>query len=290
MNNFDVVICVGIKDSIIVKNTIKYIRINIAPNLIYLILSKKFMNWYTAEFIQKNGLVLVDEDSLCPGLTNKGINRLVNYHFLNPIRSGWYFQQFLKMGFALSQYAKDYYLIWDADTIPTSKIDFFSKDGKMFICPKSENHRPYFDTVRNLLNLEKIVDFSFIAEHMIISRKYMIELIEDIAKKGSSDDFWFKIVIDSIDPTFSQGFSEFETYGTFLSHYYSSKYSLRKLRTMRHAGKLFGNSINSIEIEAFKGVLDTISIEAGDIPPFPRSIIHYSKLVYLYFQKKVKGI
>jgi hypothetical protein len=38
-------------------------------------------------------------------------------HFNDEIKIyGWYFQQFLKMGFSMSKYANEKYLIWDEST------------------------------------------------------------------------------------------------------------------------------------------------------------------------------
>lgn len=57
---------------------------------------------------------IIHEEDLLNGWTKDRISKFPVVGF--PARTGWYIQQFLKMGF--SQKTKDAdYLIWDADTI-----------------------------------------------------------------------------------------------------------------------------------------------------------------------------
>lgn len=224
------------------------------------------------------------------GLAIARVRELVNNYFIHSMCAGWYFQQFLKMGFALSPYAKDYYLIWDADTIPTSPISFFDKNGKMFIAKKTKYHRPYFETMQCLIDMDKTVDFSFIAEHMIIKTAYMKELIKSVlnSKMYVENESWYKIIIDAINPNHSFGFSEFETYGAFVYNTHSREFVYRTLRTFRRAGFLFGRCMTHREIDEFNSVTDTLSLEAGHVPAFPRNIIQYIQLGFLYFLSTVE--
>ena len=152
-----------------------------------------------------------------------------------PIRTGWYFQQFLKLGFALSEYAKEYYLTWDADTIPLRHIDMFDAEGKPYFAMKTEYHKPYFDTMKRLLGINKIVPFSFIAEHMMFKVSLVKELISIIDNTQIEDSTWFEKVINATDfeaAKCSEMFSEFETYGTYCMNCYPDAYSYHKLNTL----------------------------------------------------------
>lgn len=180
----DVVICVGVKDVFIVKKTIHYVNRNICPQHIYLLIHKKFFGFYSKEFLEAEHVTLIDEAALVPGLNITTCREMVNSHFTKGMRAGWYFQQFLKMGFALSSYAKDYYLVWDADTLPTSPLRFFDEEGRALLTQKTEYHCPYFDTMQRLIGLDKSVDFSFIAEHMVFETSIMRSLIDKIAQNG----------------------------------------------------------------------------------------------------------
>ncbi len=54
---------------------------------------------------------------------------------------------------------------------------------------------------------------------------------------------------------------------------------------MRRAGFLFGRSMKDYEIKEFDGVTDTISLEAGHMPYFPRNIVQYAQLAFLRLLK-----
>lgn len=54
---------------------------------------------------------LLDENKLVDGLDFASVRKGVKEH-LGLNLTGWYFQQFLKMAFALTEYAKDEYLVW----------------------------------------------------------------------------------------------------------------------------------------------------------------------------------
>ena len=78
-------------------------------------------------------------------------------------RFGWYFQQFIKMSELDEGEDRDINLIWDADTIPLKELSF-ERNGKIFFYQGKELHPPYFELIKNLLNEEKFVRTSFIAQ------------------------------------------------------------------------------------------------------------------------------
>ncbi len=63
----------------------------------------------------------------------------------------------------------------------------------------------------------KSVDFSFIAEHMIIDVAIMQELIRRIEQSTVDGDTWYEKIINATDSAEDQAFSEFETYGTYIN-------------------------------------------------------------------------
>lgn len=48
------------------------------------------------------------------------------------------------MGFALTPFAKEEYLVWDADTIPLNHLNFKDVGAKYLFMPKTEHHDPIF--------------------------------------------------------------------------------------------------------------------------------------------------
>lgn len=256
--NYDVVICVGWNDLTIVKKTIEYVRKNLDGKNIYLIVNSFYFSCFSSSFIDKYKIVLIDEDLLIPGVSYKQ-----NREFIERNRPGfapgWYYQQFLKMAFSQSEYASDYYLIWDADTLPLSKIKF-EENGKLMFTAKKEYHEEYFITIDKLFGLKKVKDYSFISEHMLIKTDIMKEIISKIS--GGASEPWPYILLRQVRPEAKGGFSEFETYGTYVSCYYPELYTERNLNTWRNAGFVFGRAIKEKYIQYLSAEFDIISLES----------------------------
>ena len=144
---------------------------------------------------------------------------------------------------------ENYYLIWDSDTIPVKEVKLFNNDSKPFFDVKREYHKPYFITMKKIFpELEKKNHFSFISEHMLINSKIMKILINRIdINNNICGDIWYEKIINCINIKvipFS-GFSEFETYGTFVNKYFIKTYSIRRWKSLRR-GKYFYNPNNLI--------------------------------------------
>lgn len=277
----DAVICLSLRDVHIVKKTVNAIRHNLhqVDENIYILTSSFVAKLLSHRWARKYGVIVIDEDKLIPNLSYSEVDNLVKQYFTCNARTGWYMQQFLKMGFALSKYAKDEYLIWDSDTIPLREIEF--KNGNNFtFTPKSEYHKPYFDTLNRLLGIGKEYPFSFIAEHMIIKTSVMRELIADLSQ---SNLLWFQNIIYSTDATELYAFSEFETYGTYCMKKYPNLYELRDLHTFREAGLKYGRMVSKSELSNLaKDGYDTASFEHYHLPSYPRRI--FSRLELLEYK------
>ncbi|GHT31135.1 hypothetical protein AGMMS49574_12370 [Bacteroidia bacterium] len=205
---------------------------------------------------------------------------------------GWYLQQFLKMGFALSPYSKEQYLIWDADTFPLKPLHFYEK-GKFIITPKTEYHTPYFKTTHAILGLDKMADYSFIAEHMIIDSNIMKQLIDAIMQSKVPGATWYEKIINAIDVKDGHeqakfAFSEFETYGTFCLQYYPGIFETRSLNTFREAGKLYGRGVTRKQLISLSKQYDTASFEVRYSPSFPRNIKHWCGTVSLWLIQQLR--
>lgn len=176
------------------------------------------------------GITFYDEDKIFPGLSFASVKDVIKQRNPNTCRTGWYFQQFLKMAYALIC-EQPYYLIWDADTIPLKKYntDVLSFDVK------TEYRKAYFDTINKLFpELSKKNKYSFIAEHMMIDVSVMKEMIYKINKIDNTKSFWINILECVADGELSgAGFSEFETYGTYTKNYYPKLYKIQKWHSLR---------------------------------------------------------
>lgn len=178
-------------------------------------------------------------------------------------RAGWYFQQFIKMEYSLCC-DDQYYLVWDADTIPLKKINFLD-DGVCLFNPKTEYHEPYFKIMSRLLKTNiGYPGYSFISEGMIFNTEIMKELIEIIDKTEYPGAIWYEKILNAIDRQNlnHSGFSEFELYGNFSLLKKDGKMRKRALYTERHGMKKYGKLMSPEELA--KLPYDTISFEIWD--------------------------
>lgn len=267
MHEYDVVIPVSYKDCWFLRKNIPYIRRNlVGAQKIYVLTSPRCFRELSTDFCYAYDVVLIDENQLTAGLSFSEVKKILA-SYQRPDMTGWYFQQFLKIAFALSPYSKAYYLVWDADTIPLNQIEFF--DGnKLLFNPKKEYHKPYFETIQRLYDVGKIADYSFISEHMMVK----CDVVEELICAVGNLDNWWKNVLDKCDLTDRQSFSEFETIGTYCLVHYPGLYQMRLLRTFRGGGAIFGRQISEKELALLSMDFDTVSFERGSKPFFPRSI------------------
>ena len=181
------------------------------------------------------------------------------------IRSGWYIQQFLKMNYCNICQDK-YYLVWDSDTIPVKKVKMFKSNGKPFFDVKTEFNEPYFITMNNIFpELGKKYDYSFISEHMVINTKLMKNMINRISDNNNLiGNTWYEKIINNIEANSlsTSGFSEFETYGTFVKVHYKQVYSKRPWKSLR-TGNLYCNPkfLTNSDIKKLSKYYNSISFE-----------------------------
>ncbi|MBQ6588683.1 MAG: glycosyltransferase family 2 protein [Butyrivibrio sp.] len=182
--------------------------------------------------------------------------------------TGWYYQQFLKMQYSLTC-QDEYYMVWDGDTIPCKKISMFQEEsGKPYLDMKHEYHAEYFETMGRILpGFGKVIERSFISEHMLFRTDIMRALIADIENNDNipGQKFWEKI-INAIpeDKIQDSAFSEFETYGTYVALKYMNVYKLREWHSFRQGGNFF--KIDTICDRDFNWLakdFEAISLEKG---------------------------
>ncbi len=157
--------------------------------------------------------------------------------------TGWYYQQFLKMKYAYIC-DNEYYMTWDGDTIPCKKVEMFDPiTDQPYFDLKHEHHKPYFETLSVILpGMSKIIEQSFISEHMIFKCEFMKELVDAIEGNTNIEGtlFWEKI-LNAIPPEDIQNsaFSEFETYGTFVSLRHVNFYKPHEWHSFRYGASFF---------------------------------------------------
>jgi hypothetical protein len=184
------------------------------------------------------GIELIDEDTMIPGLTLRSLDVIPQPPFARGM--GWYFQQLLKIQFAFHQPEDDYYLIWDADTVPLRKMEFFDPQGRMLFTTAAENNRAYFETYEKLLGSPANREFSFISQHMIVQKSVMREMLHRIEAHCPGDENWAWKIMKNLSGNGYKCFSEYETYGHYVKNFHPELAAFRQIPWMRDGTRLVG--------------------------------------------------
>ena len=164
-------------------------------------------------FCQKWGLKFVEESSVL-GFGPQDIDlqiQLPDGRTLN--RSGWLFQQFVKLSGKVGTCR--HYLCIDADHVLIRPHVFLTADRKTVFYMSYEEHRPYYENIRQLLpglNLHKL---SYVDHKMLFDKEQLETLHQALSQ--SSGQPWVQAILASYDRHCHAGFSEFELYGNFVT-------------------------------------------------------------------------
>jgi hypothetical protein len=160
-------------------------------------------------------IIYISEDRYKPYIDIQKI--IENFELQNSnftYRSGWIYQQFLKLFSAkVIPELTDSYVIVDSDTIFIKPILFDPE--KFYYCKADEYHIPYITSIKNILGIEKTIGFSTISHHMIFHKKILNEMIESVEKRFNSNLF-FDCVLDSINYNEISTLSEWDLYSNYI--------------------------------------------------------------------------
>lgn len=246
---YDVIILTTAKDFLRVRCNYSRLIQNTVPRKVIFIgneevgkLTEELINELALQ--EENRVGFVNEDNIVPfDAVHKVMMDCLGVSELARGVTGWYYQQFLKMEYSVVC-ENEYYLVWDGDTVPCKPFTMFAADGVTpYLDLKKEYHEEYFRTIERLFpGMHKVIEKSFISEHMLMKKTIMQELTEDIMHNDAlqGDTFWEKILrcIPS-DKLRSNSFSEFETYGTYVAIKHTFVYRLRHWHSFRYAGEFF---------------------------------------------------
>lgn len=157
--------------------------------------------------------IVLDEEEVLPHLNVNAVAERLPESY--KYRAGWYLQQLIKLAAIDYLQAEDdrLMLIWDADTVPLKKLNFY-KDGRCIYFMGSVAHPPYFISLSRILNLSKLANFSFIAQCFVMKKKWIREFISELEELHKIN--WFEAILDQSDLSHPSGFSEYETLGNWL--------------------------------------------------------------------------
>jgi hypothetical protein len=121
---------------------------------------------------------------------------------------------------------------------------------------------------------------------MMIDVSIMKSLIKYIGSRDSLNKYdWIEIIMNTTVERL--GFSEFETYGTYVLTNFKERYKIRTLRNCRDGGKIQGRFFINNVIKKYADMYDTISFEPWMIPKFPYSVFYMLRKVFIYIYVRV---
>ncbi|WP_342745685.1 DUF6492 family protein [Paenibacillus herberti] len=156
---------------------------------------------------RSNGWRFVDENTVLP-LGKKDIH----YRSARWERSGWLFQQLLKLsGDKLC--SADYFLVIDADTV-LIRPHTFRTGGRTTFYTRSWTQPEYLRMHTRLMGRKASAPRSLVTHYMLFEKKKLREMKSDIeVRHGMS---WHRAILTKLDRKQQFGFSEYETYGNFV--------------------------------------------------------------------------
>jgi hypothetical protein len=252
----DILIPVIEKDMPVLPMVVDSIRKNLCHpigNIIIISPNKKIFT----DFCNQYNCIHRDENSILP-ITIKDIN----YCFKKINRSGWVFQQLLKLsGDYISD--KDHFLVLDGDTILVQPQKF-EHNGKFIFLISDEYHFPYFETYKKIFKEASMSSVSFVSHQMIFDCNKLKELRNDIENLNNKS--WYKVIIDNLNPDESSSFSEYETYGNWMLKKYPDSFKKEyffNLTLPRYKLKEF-----QVSIEKYSHKYRSVSFQFNYIPDF----------------------
>ncbi len=243
-NKLELMIPITLTDIPALKINLKYIFKYLPVKKIVLIGADNIKNQLNDSRIE-----YINENEIYSQMKFENIKKILEGICGTGRRTGWYFQQFLKMAYA-TLCKDEYYLIWDGDTVPVRTIEFFDKKTNQPLLGYREHEKcdkPFYPVMDKLLPnklLHKTAEESYICEHLLVNCDVMRNLISDIENNNSLKGcYFFEKILYAIPKRYINlsGFSEFEVYSTYVQRKYPQLYKERFWKNLRNGKTYFGN-------------------------------------------------
>jgi hypothetical protein len=143
-------------------------------------------------------------------------------------RTGWYFQQFLKLyADTVIGGISEHFLIVDSDVVFKNMVKFIEADGAPCYAYGGENYQPYFALISKILpEIRRVFpDKSGICHHMVFS----CTVLEEIRSRLGGTAAAWRTIMAAVDKNELSGFSEYELYFNYMLTHHSAKMHIRPL-------------------------------------------------------------
>jgi hypothetical protein len=182
-------------------------------------------------------------------------------------RYGSYVQQLIKLGALRGRPDGERLLIWDADTVPLRRLDFFGDDGLVRFYSEHRAHEPMFVQVERLLGLQKATKRSFIAQCFPIRSEWANAFFATLEHDGEP---WYDRILASIPFDRGSGISEYELLGTFIAHRYASKIEWIDDAWLRNGYAFARSNGSAVDLGAVPRAAHFVALEDYDRPEVSR--------------------
>lgn len=220
---WDIVTCIGPADESILSAFLPSLHLYLAPRRIYVITSLRIIKENQSKH-DSSTVQWVNETSFPFSI------QVIHDWFHVPQRSGWYFQQLLKLYAPLVLHdLAEQFLYVDADVRLHRPLQFF-QNGKLLFNVGTEFHAPYFCHMERLLGLAKIHPMSGICHLMPMKKEIVRRFHEDVERRhGIPCWMAFLAMVDPKEYPHS-GASEYELLFTYTLMYCPNEVEVRPLR------------------------------------------------------------
>jgi hypothetical protein len=183
-----------------------------------------------------DNIKLVHEDSVIPNMTLGALKKMKIEGF--PKRAGWYYQQLLKWGAAYFDNITEHYLVWEADTILLRPMTFFDNQERVIFTTDSDYHAPYYHTYKHFFQEDAGYEFSLIAQHMVIDRKILNEMLLVIDDRFAGSENWAWKMMNNLTAESNSKMADYETYGYYVKNHHPDKVVFRQVPWTRWGSSL----------------------------------------------------
>lgn len=254
------IIPVGPKDLEISKLTIKSIKSFDSNSDIFVVSAKCNIKFYN------NEITFIDEDKLVEGLNLDFLNDYFEKRKLPKDRLGWYFQQFLKMGFSLHTDEK-WHNIFCADTILLKSNNIDNDWPYLLTLRANPAEKFYYETYTKIFGPNHKLDYSrsYVTENLIVKTSIMREVISFIENKFNKP-FYIAILDILVEDGLinKAGFAEYLTYSMYVLNTNSFLYTIKKDLNFRNGKRFFSDQPAEKYLNWASRKFRTISFEKWD--------------------------
>ncbi|PNH09273.1 hypothetical protein TSOC_004131 [Tetrabaena socialis] len=258
------VVGVSLKPSCVTRQAVASLNLHLKPRIIHVVTTNADKCKIYASFAPN--VVCHLQDDFLDGLTVERVGQYIQHslgldqhkHFKGRELSGWYMQQFLKLGSALALPGlSDHYLVWDLDMILLSPVQLLWPDPSAPAASDASDPAAseapvvqtlvnvggsiapgYMATFRRLMR--RSVEFapdgsSFVTHWMVVYKPYLLEFLRELSA-GEGRLGWVWRILAAVEPSSADlGFSEYASYISWVRQRYPGSQRLASRKTwVRH--------------------------------------------------------